>query len=571
MNSLLQVGPKGRVPLPPDPPELIRDRLLAIGAAAIAQRLDARRRLVRHDVEVRRYVLFRGERYDIGQASPLYWMLLQMRGDPAAESHLTTGLRQLEAHRPPPDHNAGFRALFLLAYWHGWGSTLAPATQSLLISAVHTAIATCRRRAAHNRAIEPAYTNFWMIETTVYCLGGALLRDAALTRRGERMAHAFAQYLTRLDAMDEFSSPSYVVVDLVAAGILRRGTGSRQLRATAQQFERHFLRHLGRHCDSRSRRWFGPYSRAYDVDLAQSGSLQNLLLYRLTGDRGWLRGPFDTRGAWAVVLALLDLPAFAPPPPRPGLQIRETALAHPQSPYEQRRCVLTVYHGRRFRLTSADAYREWEQTYPVTVHCGEVTVAGKSLVMGHFQAAQQRGLALVFARPVCTLGGAGRDDMLQDTVRRVGYEWQCLTGRHQARVVQRAFDGRIWTCMRIGTVTINVCPLMLGPEMRYRCRAAGETLRLSWSRTWRRPQVADVAFLAQHGCAFCLWVSESRDRADADLSASALPRVAVMPRGDAQCELRARVANLAVRLPVATRALRAAYWSSSGWACRTVE
>jgi len=88
--------------------------------------------------------------------------------------------------------------------------------------------------------------------------------------------------------------------------------------------EAHFLSHLERHCELRRHRWFGPYSRAYEPDVHQAGSLLNLFLTRATGDRRWLRGDFRSGGEWAVILAQLEFPR-----PRARVATRELALSYP--------------------------------------------------------------------------------------------------------------------------------------------------------------------------------------------------------------------------------------------------
>ena len=296
----------------------VRHKLLAISASAAEVRLARRLRLVRHEPAVRRLTLFRNERYDLSQASPLYWMSLQLRGDPNSE-----------------------------------------------------------------------------------------------------------QYLAPLDAMDEVFSPTYIVVDIVAANILAMATAAREVRALAGRLEHHFLRHLARHCDFSGHCWIGPYSRAYAADVDQSDSLLNLFLYRVTGDAGWLRGDFRSGGEWGAVLSMLRFPPVGARRRRRGELVRERALSHPRSRHEQRRCTLTLYHGGRFQLASADAYREWEQAHPLTVHCGDVTVAYRSLTMGHFLCSQEGGLVLGCSRPVCTLHAEGRDDMLQNVLSRAGFEFVC--------------------------------------------------------------------------------------------------------------------------------------------------
>jgi len=199
----------------------IRDRLLDLTAASLHTRLDERQCLVRHESATRRSVLFRHEVYDVSQATPLYWMLLQWRGDRQAEQKLVTGLKNLTEHLSPLDHNAGFRALFLLVYWHFWGGSLTAEAQALLRTAIRTAIDRCLERGKRAAWIEIAYTNFWIIEATVYTLGGALLDDARLRRRGGRMLREMHRDHSRLEAMDEFFSPTYTVVDLVATAILK--------------------------------------------------------------------------------------------------------------------------------------------------------------------------------------------------------------------------------------------------------------------------------------------------------------------------------------------------------------
>ena len=546
------------------PSDSARDRLLGIAFAALQTRLAKRLRLVRHHAAVRRYALFRTEFYDVSQASPLYWIALQMRGDPDAERHLATGLRSLVAHTRPPDHNAGFRALFLLAYWHFWGRSLQPDTQRLLKDAIRAAIETCRNRERRVCYIEVAYTNFWMIETAVHCLGGELLGDATLRRKGMAMLRTMARYLRRIDAMDEFFSPTYIVVDLVAAAILRSAAPRGEVRTLATALERHFLRHLERHCDFAGHRWFGPYSRAYPRDLQQDGSLLNLFMFRVTGDARWMHTGRHGEGEWGTIIGMLQFLPVRPARVKCGTQTRATALLHPRSPHEQKRCDLTVYHGAHVRLASASAYREWEQTYPLTVHGGEGTILYKSLTMGHFVSAQDGGLALASECPVCTLGCGGRDDMLQNTVRRIGFEFICEPRRSVRAITRLDVDGRCWVRIRVGGVDVYVCPVFPGEALPLRVLRSTNTVRLRWSREWAHPQRADPEFLSGYACAFCVWVDESGRRMGLPRG---LPHLVIESR-DKERQLVASLGGHTTRLALLTRARAADYWSSSGWACR---
>jgi hypothetical protein len=171
-----------------------------------------------------------------------------------------------------------------------------------------------------------AYTNITLLDIVNTCLGGELLGDTEIARRGYRKLVAWMAFTDRAGTPFEYNSPTYTPVTLralaqLAALVRHSNTRTRALTALARLGLSAAL-----HIHTGTGRWAGPHSRAYHPSVVAETEAEIELL------RGWIAA--GTLPAW-IEDALSRRPEV--------FEVTETAFAEMD-------LGITTYHSRSFAL-----------------------------------------------------------------------------------------------------------------------------------------------------------------------------------------------------------------------------
>ncbi|SKC81082.1 hypothetical protein [Krasilnikoviella flava] len=226
------------------------------------------------------------------------------------------------------------------------------------------------------RDVDPSYTNIALLRSF-------LLQDAA-TRLGEPAWEAAAADLAeqvlerfRVDgAFDEYCSPTYYGIDLVALALWRRYARLPLLRAGGTELEAALWRDTAAHYHAGLRNLAGPYDRSYGMDLRRYASGVGLWIWLAAGPDA---APFPAtdrpfRHAWDLALgplvALLgaEVPADAQPLLDGFRGPRQAAQVIARAP----RRTATWWVGERLLVGAEDVGgvrgHLGDQFHPATVH-----------------------------------------------------------------------------------------------------------------------------------------------------------------------------------------------------------
>jgi hypothetical protein len=156
--------------------------------------------------------------------------------------------------------------------------------------------------------VRVSYSNITMLDILNTCLGGELLDDDAIARRGYDKLDAWIAYTDRSGTPREYNSPTYTRVCVNALGILSRYLKDETSRVRARTFAARIGITVGLHIHPATGRWAGPHSRAYHPTVVCEGPAEILAV------RDWIEN--DSLEEW--VDRLID-------PNQVPYEVRETA------------------------------------------------------------------------------------------------------------------------------------------------------------------------------------------------------------------------------------------------------
>ena len=239
-----------------------------------------RRHMVRESVWYALGLCLRDDPGDVARANEIVGVVLALQyRAPGAVWH-GTWPRAPEDAPPPPD------AVVWRDYDPNWrqfiGATLLVLLRdfgALLDAALRVAIDAALRAAVLGEPqdrVTAAYTNIAMLRAWLEVEVGAQLGEPAWVVRGAALAAAVEERYVRFGALDEFNSPTYYGVDLLAAALWARrsarlaAAGARMEALLWQDIADFYHAGLGNLC--------GPYARAYGMDLRAYVGLVSLWL-----------------------------------------------------------------------------------------------------------------------------------------------------------------------------------------------------------------------------------------------------------------------------------------------------
>ncbi len=171
-----------------------------------------------------------------------------------------------------------------------------------------------------------AYTNITVLDIVNTCLGGELLGDPKIARRGYQKLVTWIGFTSQYGIPFEYNSPTYTAVTLRALKLLTDLVCDEPTRVRARTMAARLGLSVALHIHSATGRWAGPHSRAYHPTVICETEPEVTMLRRWAED--------GTVPAW--VLDALD----ARPMP---MEVVETA--HPE-----RAMGITTYHSPSFAL-----------------------------------------------------------------------------------------------------------------------------------------------------------------------------------------------------------------------------
>jgi len=135
---------------------------------------------------------------------------------------------------------------------------LTPAVRNRALEAIRLGLWEIQRIDVHF-----AYTNIVLKDITNSCLGGELLGDAAMAERGFRKLCGWLEYTDRGGIPQEYNSPTYAAVAIRVLGRLAEHVVHCDTRVRARLALARLGLSAALHIHTPTRRWAGPFSRAY--------------------------------------------------------------------------------------------------------------------------------------------------------------------------------------------------------------------------------------------------------------------------------------------------------------------
>jgi hypothetical protein len=352
------------------------DDLFTSGLAAGLDYLDREVGLCRYHRDGR--IGFDRRTHDDAQASVITAAGLLHRGASGDRDLALKIVRALA--RTPPSWNAGFRLAFLSWLALAEGRPRIALGDRELEMALREALAGTADHIAARRpdhVFRPGYTNFWLLDLVGLHLAGCFLGRPDLTAQACAMGGMFAAYQKGFAAPEEFNSPHYLPVQMIALLMLEAYGEEPWLTGRAREWKVWLWRHALRHYDRQAGVLMGHWSRAYANDLDGTQMLVRLMMCG-AGMAGlprarpeWIRGPApdDELDAWGVLFALLPFSELDlnrehdANAPAPEVGIEEI----PSGPNTGRPRFVVGGDGR-IRVGSVSEWHLWEQTVPLAVH-----------------------------------------------------------------------------------------------------------------------------------------------------------------------------------------------------------
>ncbi len=265
-------------------------------------------------------------------------------------------------------------------------------TRSRIGEAMRLALEETQRLDVHS-----TYTNIYLLDVQNSVLGGRLLEDGGVRRRGERRLVGWAERTKSGGAPHEFNSPTYSAVQINALAAIAQFAREEQTRRLALEMEQFIWRHVASFWHAPTMQLGGPHSRAYRRDVTGAPGFLKVVLYKLLGDARLLAptpyyaGP-DTEGEIQVALTEYHCP------PEAELLFRETKAREVRQGVDSR-MTLTAQISPEFALgTMSQPYGVGEPAEPWPQH--------NSCIL-YYSKAEPPGYGVLYCRYRVNAGPAG--------------------------------------------------------------------------------------------------------------------------------------------------------------------
>ncbi len=192
---------------------------------------------------------------------------------------------------------------FAMLLRHGEGR-MSPALKDGLLRSARLAMEGCVVR---------SQTNFTPLNTNIQCMHiflldffGAVLNEPVWRDYAAAYAEGMLRRYREHHACAEFNSPTYCGVDLSTLGFVRRYGGSERLKALAEELESGIWRDMADFYNPAMRNFCGPYSRAYELDMAAHTCFCDML-YLALGKEAFPWHPFSVESVNNPLMLLGDV------------------------------------------------------------------------------------------------------------------------------------------------------------------------------------------------------------------------------------------------------------------------
>ena len=168
-------------------------------------------------------------------------------------------------------------------------------------------------RIAMEGSVTRSHTNFTPLNTNIQCMHiflldffGDLLNEPAWRDYAVSYAEGMLSRYREHHACAEFNSPTYCGVDLSVLGFIRRYSKSDTLKALAEELESGIWRDMADFYNPAMRNFCGPYSRAYELDMAAHTCFCDMLYWAL-GEKAFPWHPFSVESVNNPLMLLGDI------------------------------------------------------------------------------------------------------------------------------------------------------------------------------------------------------------------------------------------------------------------------
>jgi hypothetical protein len=202
-----------------------------------------------------------------------------------------------------------------------YGDRLSPTMRARVLASIRLGLAEIRKL-----DVLIAYSNITVLDILNSCLGGELLGDEAIARRGYQKLADWMAFTDQYGLPFEYNSPTYTAVTLRALKMLADLVQDEATRMRAKTVAARLGLSVALHIHSSTGRWAGPHSRVYHPSVVGETPPEVELV------EAWAKD--GAIPAWTLT-AITDRPI--------PMTVSETA--HPERNYG-----LTTYHSRSFAL-----------------------------------------------------------------------------------------------------------------------------------------------------------------------------------------------------------------------------
>ncbi len=168
-------------------------------------------------------------------------------------------------------------------------------------------------RMAMEGSVTRSKTNFTPLNTNIQCMHiflldffGALLHEPSWREYAVSYAQGMLTRYREHHACAEFNSPTYCGVDLSTLGFVRRYSDNQTLIALAEELESGIWRDMADFYNPSMRNFCGPYSRAYELDMAKHTCFCDMLYWAL-GEKAFPWHPFSIESVNNPLMLLGDI------------------------------------------------------------------------------------------------------------------------------------------------------------------------------------------------------------------------------------------------------------------------
>lgn len=201
------------------------------------------------------------------------------------------------------------------------GHRLSPAMRERVLESIRLGLAEIRKL-----DVLIAYSNITVLDIVNSCLGGELLGDEAIARRGYQKLADWMAFTDQYGLPFEYNSPTYTAVTLRALKMLADLVQDEATRIRAKTVAARLGLSVALHIHGSTGRWAGPHSRAYHPSVVGETAPEVELV------EAWAKD--GTIPAWTLA----------------AITGRPTPMTVSETAYPERNYGLTTYHSQSFAL-----------------------------------------------------------------------------------------------------------------------------------------------------------------------------------------------------------------------------